>query len=566
MDRIESYIEKAFEKFEDIPEIRAQKEEMTDHLRDRIHDAIHHGMSEKEAFHTVTAQVGESMADLEQTLQEYLRPEYRNLPEKKTSATAKPQEKVLYVNLYRYHRSIVLLLGEFLTAILLLITVNYRLAPEINPDFIDFLLFTYFIFLVVLSLGIILSVLMYVLHPFATKRVTPSVSAMLKKFFLGFAVISAVFVIPSSWPGLGERDFVECTGHFLWTTFFYTLIYFMSVCLGWWRLMHYTQAPHPKQDAPLIKTGLIFAAVLFPVLAISTGVNIHGRVSQIVSLHHSERGYLEQIDKLRYENHKLENMIQGNGNIQINRPIRALVSPAQHTSASPVPMGNFDGAGNMSGMDMMSSEGMSSTSSGKITTIQPAGMPQNTASYYRISPFMMFGMKEPVRIFTLEKSERSITPPSGMGMELPVFFNKEHKLSFEEAFPAEPLDTFRICRENNVEVRPIPFAEWKQGKIMTLFKKDESGKNILVRTGIANLSRRAEKLLLTLEYSDGLTHEKYPTGTTLFLDGFHSCEYREFETLFQIHEDISEEPDDQTLELTLRYENGLILDTCKTDI
>jgi hypothetical protein len=269
MDRIDSYIRQAFAKFQDVPEIQAQKEEMTDHLRDRIADAIGQGKSEKEAFDSATVTMSEAMPDLEQTLATFLRPEFR--PEFQNGEKLKPHTKEVYINFYRYHRAMMLMFALALfTLAMILIGESY--AHEKQWPWCENLLGLTVYSNLIIGIYVVCSIVAYIVKPDHIKRVSVSLWKLLAKYGIGVFLITVIVFL--QWYATiysNIRSSYDVDGIFLFCFFlllFYSVFFIVFSCLGWFRQHRYMKAPDVTQDTSLAKWGLVLSAVFFTVFLI----------------------------------------------------------------------------------------------------------------------------------------------------------------------------------------------------------------------------------------------------------------------------------------------------------
>lgn|GEM_PF-4090071 len=600
MDRIASYIEQVFAKFQDVPEIRAQKEEMADHLRDRIHDAMNRGMGEKEAFESVTGTMSESMSDLEQTLGEHLRKEYcgGNLAK---PIPVKPESKEIYINFYRFHRVFFIFIGQLLLTIPLIVTMSNRIP--LNPS-IDAQMGLLCFAIVGLSLAMIFSVCAYVLHPLRIKRVSTDVPWLLLKFLGYLMLFLGLFFLPLlygrvSFDPYNTDAWITMCGNLFAIFVITTILYFMTAWLGWWNIEQYTKAPNPRQDSPMVKVGLIGLAVAYPVVVFCLLFSIGDSQSEMMTLKSSVDANRQQqageISRLQNDINRLHGDINRLlGFSPINRPIHAVAGPDirdQQTglppSSPPGMMGAMGMSGSMGGFGMNGSVEMSPMG-GPMMSGPP--IPQPPGQFIRDNdPFIRMsfpGFREsivvmkanpelkttPSGMFSMSANNGSgmgsggmSSSSSGMGGMLPGqkfrVFDIPHELSWGDSFPVEKLDTLKICMDDGHPTKIIDFKARKLGKITAAFSHDEASKTITARLGIANLETRNRELLLTMEYGDGLSHEKYPSGTTFYLDVFAAQEYREFEMPpLAIIKPVVEFAEQKTITFTLRNREGLVLD------
>ena len=138
---------------------------------------------------------------------------------------------------------------------------------------------------------------------------------------------------------------------------------------------------------------------------------------------------------------------------------------------------------------------------------------------------------------------------------------QEHTLTLDGEFPASDLAENVIC------ARQFPFEEYKLGMIQAVVPETVAGgETFSLRLGVGNLDARNAKLLLTVEYDDGLQQNDIPSGATLFLGFIGSHEYREYKTEFTLHADGSPTDGKHNIRLILRNESGQIIAECKVTV
>jgi len=144
---------------------------------------------------------------------------------------------------------------------------------------------------------------------------------------------------------------------------------------------------------------------------------------------------------------------------------------------------------------------------------------------------------------------------SGMGginfgsNEPPKVQPKEHTLTLDSDFPVTDLAENVIC------ARQFPFEEYRLGMIQAVAPETVAGgESFPLRLGIGNLDAKNAKLLLTVEYDDGLQQADIPSGATLFLGFIGSHEYREYKADFTALTN-----GERTIRLTLRNESGQVI-------
>ena len=151
-------------------------------------------------------------------------------------------------------------------------------------------------------------------------------------------------------------------------------------------------------------------------------------------------------------------------------------------------------------------------------------------------------------------------PGGDMGYQPPE--RKEHTITLDSDFPATDLAENVIC------ARQFPFEEYKLGMIQAVAPETVAdGETFPVRIGVGNLDARNAKLLLTVEYGDGLHQDAIPSGATLFLGFLGAREYREYKADFTVANSTGNADannngtngNEHTLKLTLRNESGQVI-------
>jgi hypothetical protein len=565
MDRIDTYIQQAFAKFRDVPEIQAQKEEMADHLRDRIADAIGQGKSEKEAFASVSAAMSDAMPDLEQTLAEFLRPEFlQRVP-------PKPNTKDIYINFYRYHRAMMLMFVQVLLALIVLARceVLSHQGEELWP-WINGLLAVTAYFNLGLGICVVCSIVAYLWKPLHVKRVTISPWRLMGKFCIG-AILITVFVLVC-WYALVLPDDVDGVFEFILYSLLYYSVFFIMFCwLGWFRQHRYTKAPDFEQDTLLAKWGIGLTAVILIILLLIQASFMDSLIryqhfsklqqhmpGEITRLHQTESDLKRQLSYTQKQLNAVtgeqmpmprDGFIAGEPPMNFDRsgrPARQMVRldlKRQPALKAGVAAGVFDPAigdwlwaipgatGESKILDnseinrrMKDSGGMSSSSS--------------------MGGGMMMGM-----------GGMGSMPGGGMGTAgtFEPLEPKEHHISLDGDFPATDLAENVIC------AMQFPFEDYKLGMIQAVaaaetLNGDEASTVLTVRLGVGNLDSRNAKLLLTVEYDDALRQADIPSGATLFLGFLAAREYREYKVDFTVTGDA-----EHSIRFTLRNESGLVI-------
>ena len=231
MDRIDSYIQQAFAKFQDVPEIQAQKEEMADHLRDRVADAIGQGMGEKEAFASATAAMSDAMPDLEQTLAGFLRPEFR--PEFQRTGQPKPHTKEIYINFYRYHRAVMLMFAQVLFTLMVLGYIELSsISEHLTMNMIGVIFWVNLVF----TINVVYSTIAYMLNPLRVKQVSISSWRMLARYFIGALAVYLGTLLFAISPCCGGPNFNDVMFVLVWFyLLFYSMFFIVFLWLGWFR-------------------------------------------------------------------------------------------------------------------------------------------------------------------------------------------------------------------------------------------------------------------------------------------------------------------------------------------
>ena len=593
MDRIDSYIRQAFAKFQDVPEIQAQQEEMADHLRDRIADAMGQGKSEKEAFDAATRAMSDAMPDLEQTLAGYLRPEFR--PESQTGKKPKPHTKEIYINFYRYHRAMMLMFVQVLFTLVVVGLIGvYGEIYKQWERWTGNLTGIAFYFNLFMGIFVIWSVAVYHLKPLHTKRVSAGVWELLAKYGIGFVLITAIVLI--QWYATIFPDDHDAIFQLLLIfLLFYSVSFILFSCLGWFRQQRYTKAPDIEQDTPLARWGLMLTGVCWIVILLPLLISVYRSNEKEYRDRPYQEGLQSDINRLQQE---LGNCSDRLENAQ--RQLNAEMGPSYYIPS--------DGRIHFESMPMLP---------GAFPTMPISPIPMIPTNYKgqpilkkgmwadifdpdtRASLWRIHGENRDYKIIDTEWRFQKMSSDmvgggmammgggmammsGGMGMSggssssgmggfgggsivppEPI----EHQLTLDSDFPATDLAENVIC------AREFPFEEYKLGMIQAVAPETVAGdESFPLRLGVGNLDAKNAKLLLTVEYDDGLQQADIPSGATLFLGFVGSHEYREYKVDFTVQksdaaaetpESASQQVDspanEHTIRLTLRNESGQVI-------
>lgn len=539
MDRIDSYIQEAFAKFRDVPEIQAQKEEMADHLRDRIRDAIAGGKSEKEAFDSVTSTVGDSMSDLEQTLAEFLRPEFRN------GERPKPKTKGIYINFYRYHRAMMLLFAQ----ILFTLTIFAMFVKYLKINLLGLAMW------VNLGMGvfIVYSIAAYMWNPYRIKRVSVSVWRLLSKFVFGVLVIFTGVLLFSLFLGMEYSDFDSAMGCLFCFLLFYLVFFIVFSTLGWFRQSRYMFAPDAKQDTPLAKWGLLLTTVFFVVLIIPV-LFVLGHLIHRIHLEQQNPGQAYDMSSMGSMNaipnspasnleeqlKDMQNRLKAATGEGIELPRDGFLMPILDDNPHP-----------MDGMGGMNARGLTPANQ---QNFPPLRLKNGQATSLMINTgqriWQVPGMRQDFQIQDSRHTFSNYPPRTGMGGGMGMVPEpKLRELSLDGDFPATDLTDMTVCARN------FPFEDYKLGMIRAVAPEAVAADETFpVRIGLGNLDGKNAKLLLTVEYDETLEQEHIPSGSTLFLGFLAGLEYREFKLDMHAKNDGPHE-----IRLQLRNESGQVI-------
>lgn len=266
MDRIETYVKEAFAKFKDLSEIQAQKEEMSDHLRDRIRDAISQGASEKKAFEAVTADLSDSMGDLEQTLSEFLRDEYRQ----ENIVKPKPETKEIHVNLFRYHGTFLTLFVEALVVLTVLLSVGHQyfqlpgISQGVDANFnVQGILY---VLIWTASFHVIISIIRYAVAPLKTKRIPVGPLGIVSLIpVLETVLIALVLPLCIFFAFISNNSFFDPIILAGLVAAWLLILNLLEIC--WLYLTNgrkYEIIPRRTSNFPLFKTMVVLLALVFP--------------------------------------------------------------------------------------------------------------------------------------------------------------------------------------------------------------------------------------------------------------------------------------------------------------
>lgn len=602
MDRIEVYVDGVFAKFKDSPEIRAQKEEMSDHLRDRLRDAVSQGKSEKEAFEAVTADLSESMADLEQSLAEYLRDEYRQRPAK----LPEPKTKEIPINLFRYHGALLTLFLETLILLVVLLCVGFTLfpIPGITPGLAASFNVEGLLLCLVLaaSFHFVVSMIRYAFRPMKMKTVRTGPLGLLATIpFLetGVIALGLTFWLFMLDPLVDPLMFVALIAAWL------LILHFLESV--WIRLLnrkrYENDLPLP-QELPLLKSLLVLLALIFPVVlhqAFSYAHGIADSRSAYESMDRERAAHRESYDnifKLRQKektNHWEHARVQdaalkrekelytgapGKGKMGLDDglPYEGLVIPFYTEEQKAKFMEwmrkfeerkrEFEERGTAPGVGPPEPKRYATESikmrngleAGSVVTLYRSKELQNEISWmppatsdrseWRVVKTSDY-LKIPRWCSTVEEAKAAMEAVESLS---------EHTLSVFSTFPtAGSLEERPICAMN------FPFEEYPLAKIEAdakLFTKDDGpyAGSITMKVGIANYCQRPQKMLLTVEYEGDLVNEDIPSGSTLYLAFFGRYEYREYMVNgFGLKD--RETQEEYEVKFTLRNEWGQVLAT-----
>ena len=592
MDRIDSYIQQAFAKFQDVPEIQAQKEEMADHLRDRIADAIGQGKSEKDAFASATAAMSDAMPDLEQTLAEFLRPEFKH----GVKQQPKPNTKEIYINFYRYHRAMMLM---FVMAVftLMMILLSDSFVRQMRWKWIDNLMGVTAYFNVFVGIFVVFTIVAYILKPRHVKRVSVSARTLLIKYGIGVFLITTITLVQwyaTIFPDDSDQAFTMLLCFLL----FYSAFFLIFCCLGWYRQSRYMKAPDVTQDTSLAKWGLLLSAVfltvnLFVILAYMNmiGLNIrqdyeHGGPYNSVVMYNNQlqqdvKEAREQLRVSRDELHALQEdqfYKPRNGDIVGEQadnlpmtffsPMASIHPPVvyldrQNNSSvlkDGMAAGVYDSRRHATNQQLWTVHGLKGDFKIIDTGIRFLPDMPGGSSSMGMSSGMMMGPGMGMMGGDMMGSSMGGMMSGGMGSFDPPE-RKEHTLTLDGEFPASDLAENVIC------ARQFPFEEYKLGMIQAVVPETVAdGETFPLRLGVGNLDASNAKLLLTVEYDDGLQQNDIPSGATLFLGFIGSHEYREYKTEFTLHADSTPTDGKHTIRLTLRNESGLVIAETKVTV
>ncbi|MCL2119220.1 MAG: hypothetical protein FWH27_12415 [Planctomycetaceae bacterium] len=593
MDRIDSYIQQTFAKFRDVPEIQAQKEEMADHLRDRIADAIGQGKSEKEAFASATAAISDAMPDLEQTLAGFLRPEFQR------DGKPKPNTKEIYINFYRYHRAMMLMFAMALLT-LLMILISEPLTHQKQWDWCRLVGGATAWFNLFLGIHVVYCITAYLLKPNHIRRVSVSPWKLMAKYGIGVFLMITIWLV-FCYTEVSPNDIDRVFRFLLFFLLFYSVFFVAFSCLGWFRQHRYVKAPDITQDTPLAKWGVLLTAVFLAINLIASQMmlfqivgfirqeyeyggpynSVVMRINELLDnekqLQQQLRDKQDELNAVRMEQSYWPRNAEIVGETMERSPMFSMNPPEvfinrqngsmlkEGTAAQvfdpvtyrplwsvpgikgdykiidmgirfiPVPEGPGGSSDVMMG-SMMPSDGMMMGGMGAMGSM---GMTPSGG-------MMMDGMS-------------AMGGGSGVGPPPDLPERKEHQLALDSDFPATDLAENVIC------ARQFPFEEYKLGMIQAAAPETvEPGETFPVRIGVGNLDAKNAKLLLTVGYDDGLQQEAIPTGSTLFLGFVGAREYREYKTDFTAVPDANgnhnnDHNGEHTLRLTLRNESGQVI-------
>ena len=584
MDRIDSYIQQAFTKFQDVSEIQAQKEEMADHLRDRIADAIGQGKSEKDAFASATAAMSDAMPDLEQTLAEFLRPEFKH----GVKQQPKPNTKEIYINFYRYHRAMMLMFVPALFTLMMILLSDFSVRQmqwEMRWKWIDNLMgiTAYFNFFV--GIFVVFSIVAYILKPRHVKRVSVSPKTLLIKYGIGVFLITTIALVQwyaTIFPEASDETF-RLVLYFL---LYYSVFFIVFCWLGWFRQHRYMKAPDFTQDTSLAKWGLLLSAVfltinLFALLAYMNmvGLNIrqeyeHGGPYNSVVMYNNQ--LQQEIEEIRKRNQVSRDELNALHDDELYKPRNAVIvgDPMDYspmTSLHPpvidlnhrdnsvilrdgTAAGVYDSRRHAINQQLWTVPGLKGDykiidTGFRFLPDMPGGSSSMGMSGMMMGPGDMMGGS----MGGMSMGAGSGMMSGGMGSFEPPE-RKEHTLTLDGEFPASDLAENVIC------ARQFPFEEYKLGMIQAVVPETVAdGETFPLRLGVGNLDARNAKLLLTVEYDDGLQQNDIPSGATLFLGFIGSHEYREYKTEFTLRADSTPTDGKYSIRLTLRNESGLVI-------
>ena len=574
MDRIDSYIHEAFAKFQDVPEIRAQKEEMADHLRDRIRDAIAGGKSEKEAFDSVTRTVGESMPDLEQTLAEFLRKEFRN------GEKPKPKTKEIYINFYRYHRAMMLLFAQILFTLIVLVMCEFILhridiQPNVLQQWIRDIHGLIFWFNFAIGIHVVYSIAAYMWNPCRVKRVSVSLLRLLGKFVLGAIVvfIATLIFFATIVASLYIDYMLRLLLSFL---IFYAVFFVIFSLLGWFWQSRYIFAPDRSQDTLLAKCGLMFTTVFLVVLTMFMlmGMGNHLHYITMERQFGGSFGLAKRIQDLTESENNLRSQLQDTQNRLQNSQIRTYAVTGDYSEFprdgflkpivdddNPDPM---DGRISLEAMPANQQIPQFRLKNGQAACIwdendERIWMPPGIRQDYQIEDTRRptFSFSAPMTSSSNMDISMFMPPSGGMGIIEVAETRKPrlHELSLDSDFPATDLAEQIICARN------FPFEEYKLGMIQAVAPRAVIQGTFPVRIGVGNLDAKNAKLLLTLEYDETLEQELISSGSTLFLGFLAANEYREYKFDMRVKENGPHE-----IRLQLRNESGQVIAETKVTV
>jgi len=567
MDRIDSYIHEAFAKFQDVPEIRAQKEEMADHLRDRIRDAIAGGKSEKEAFDSVTRTVGESMPDLEQTLAEFLRKEFRN------GEKPKPKTKEIYINFYRYHRAMMLLFAQILFTLLVLMMCEFILHRiDINPTLVEQWIRDIhgliFWFNFVIGIHVVYSIAAYMWNPCRVKRVSVSLLRLLGKFVLGAIVvfIATLIFFATIVASLYFDYMLRILLSFL---IFYAVFFVIFSLLGWFWQSRYVFAPDRSQDTLLAKCGLMFTTVFLVVLTmcmlIGMGRHLHyitmerqfggsfGLAKRIQDLTESENNLRSQLQDTQ---NRLDAAVGDHKKLPRSGYLKSITDDSPHPMNVNARLHAMPANRQIPELRLKNGQAACIWDENDERIWMPPGIRQDYQIEDTRRPTFSFSV--PTTPSSSMDISMFMSPSAEMGIIEVAETRKPrlHELSLDSDFPATDLAEQIICARN------FPFEEYKLGMIQAVaLLAANADATFPVRIGVGNLDSKNAKLLLTLEYDERLEQEHIPSGSTLFLGFLATHEYREYKFDMRVKENGPHE-----IRLQLRNESGQVIAETKVTV
>lgn len=537
MDRIDSYIHEAFAKFRDVPEIQAQKEEMADHLRDRIRDAIAEGKSEREAFDSVTGAVGDSMPDLEQTLAEFLRPEFRN------GERPKPKTKEIYINFYRYHRAIMLLFAQILFTLMIFVMCEFASFGEhLKINLLGLAMWLN----LCMGLSIVYSIAAYIWNPYRVKRVSVSPWRLLRKFVLGGLVIFIGLLLLFLSLKMEGPDFDSAMNCLLFFLLYYMAFFMIFTVLGWFRQSRYMFAPDAKQDTPLAKWGLLLTTVFFVALIIPTLLTLENyswNIERQKMMTMQQQPTMPNADVHQQFEH-MQNRLKATTGEGIELPRDGYLMPIHDDNPHP-----------MDGMNVMSAQGLTPANQQMPQLRLKIGQATNLMDGNYQMIWQVPGTRQDYQIHDSRHMFSNDSPMDAMmsgGMEMGFGTPPEprlHELSLDGDFPATDLADMILCARN------FPFEDYKLAMVQAVAPETiMAGEKFPMRIGLGNLDGKNAKLLLTVEYDEMLEQEHIPSGSTLFLGFLAAHEYREYTLEMHAKNDGPHE-----IRLQLRNESGQVI-------